>query len=120
MTLALAAWTTLASGENINMLVLDTEVYSNTGGQSSKSTSAGSGQLAAAGKETGKKDLLGRIAMSYGYIYVAPGGSGSRSRTVPASHAGGGRPIPVHLSSLPHCPCIEHGLKCGMGCSQQE
>ena len=61
----------LASGEDINVLVMDTEVYSNTGGQSSKATPLGSiAKVAAAGKRTGKKDL-GRMIMSYGYVYVA-------------------------------------------------
>lgn len=109
----------LASGENINMLVLDTEVYSNTGGQSSKSTSAGAvAKFAAAGKETGKKDL-GRIAMSYGYIYVAQVALGADpEQCLRAMREAEAYPGPSLI--IAYCPCIEHGLKCGMGCSQQE
>ena len=91
----------LASGQDINILVLDTEVYSNTGGQASKSTAAGAiAKFAAGGKVTKKKDL-GLMAMSYGYVYVAQAYDG---------------PSLV----ICYCPCIEHGPKCGMGLSQAE
>ena len=109
----------LASGENINLLVLDTEVYSNTGGQASKATGAGaSAKFAAAGKRTGKKDL-GMMAMSYGYVYVAQVAMGADPaqtlRAIREAEAYDGPSIVIC-----YCPCIEHGVKAGMGLSQAE
>ena len=81
-------WTTsLASGEDVNILVFDTEVYSNTGGQASKATPVGSvAQFAAAGKAVKKKDLAA-IAMSYGYVYVAQVAMGADMQPVPEGYA---------------------------------
>ena len=109
----------LASGDDVNVLVFDTEVYSNTGGQSSKATPTGSvAQFAAAGKTTGKKDLPG-IAMSYGNVYVA-------SICMGADYAGAVRAIAEAGSYkgpslvVAYAPCINHGIKAGMGASQAE
>ncbi|MDR1834365.1 MAG: pyruvate:ferredoxin (flavodoxin) oxidoreductase [Fusobacteriaceae bacterium] len=109
----------LASGRDINILVLDTEVYSNTGGQSSKSTSTGAvAKFAAAGKEVKKKDL-GRMAMSYGYIYVAQVAMGyDPNQTLTAIREAEAYPGPSLV--IAYCPCIEHGPKAGMGQSQEE
>ncbi len=109
----------LASGENINVLVLDTEVYSNTGGQSSKSTPAAAiAQFAASGKKTKKKDL-GMMAMSYGYVYVAQIGMGAdKNQTLKAIAEAEAYPGPSLI--IAYAPCINHGLKQGMGCSQEE
>lgn len=109
----------LASGEDLNILVFDTEVYSNTGGQSSKATPAAAvAKFAAGGKKTRKKDL-GMIAMSYGYIYVAQIAMGAdRNQTLKAIAEAEAYPGPSII--IAYSPCINHGLKLGMGCSQEE
>lgn len=109
----------LASGKDINVLVLDTEVYSNTGGQASKSTAAGAiAKFAAGGKNTKKKDL-GMMAMSYGYVYVAQVATGADpAQTLKAIREAEAYPGPSLV--IAYCPCIEHGMKCGMGLSQLE
>lgn len=109
----------LASGEDVNVLVFDTEVYSNTGGQSSKSTpTAAIAKLAASGKRTKKKDL-GMIAMSYGYVYVAQIAMGAdKNQTLKAIAEAEAYPGPSLI--IAYAPCINHGLKVGMGCSQLE
>lgn len=109
----------LASGENVNVLVFDTEVYSNTGGQSSKATpGAAIAKFAAAGKRTKKKDL-GMIAMSYGYVYVAQIAMGAdKNQTLKAIAEAEAYPGPSLI--IAYSPCINHGLKAGMGCSQAE
>ena len=109
----------LASGENVNILVLDTEVYSNTGGQSSKSTPAGAiAKFAASGKKIRKKDL-GMMAMSYGYVYVAQVAMGASPvqymNAIKEAEAYDGPSLIIAYS-----PCINHGLKAGMGLSQKE
>ena len=109
----------LASGENVNVLVLDTEVYSNTGGQSSKSTPAGAiAKFAASGKKVRKKDL-GMIAMSYGYVYVAQVAMGASPvqylNAIKEAEAYDGPSL-----IIAYAPCINHGLKAGMGLSQKE
>lgn len=109
----------LASGEDVNVLVFDTEVYSNTGGQSSKSTpTAAIAKFAASGKQTKKKDL-GMIAMSYGYVYVAQIAMGSdKNQTLKAIAEAEAYPGPSLI--IAYAPCINHGLKSGMGYSQLE
>nr|WP_326183819.1 pyruvate:ferredoxin (flavodoxin) oxidoreductase [uncultured Oscillibacter sp.] len=109
----------LASGRDINVLVLDTEVYSNTGGQSSKSTAAGAiAKFSAGGKVTKKKDL-GLMAMSYGYVYVAQVAMGADpNQTLKAIREAEAYDGPSLV--ICYCPCIEHGMKCGMGLSQAE
>ena len=109
----------LASGKDINVLVLDTEVYSNTGGQASKSTAAGAiAKFSASGKATKKKDL-GLMAMSYGYVYVAQVAMGAdQAQTLRAIREAEAYDGPSLV--ICYCPCIEHGMKCGMGLSQQE
>jgi pyruvate-ferredoxin/flavodoxin oxidoreductase len=109
----------LASGKDINMLVLDTEVYSNTGGQSSKSTAVGAvAKFASSGKREKKKDL-GMMAMSYGYVYVAQVAMGAdQNQLLKAMKEAEAYPGPSLV--IAYCPCIEHGLKSGMGCSQLE
>ncbi len=109
----------LASGRDINMLVLDTEVYSNTGGQSSKSTAVGAvAKFASSGKREKKKDL-GMMAMSYGYVYVAQVAMGAdHNQLIKAMKEAEAYPGPSLV--IAYCPCIEHGLKSGMGCSQLE
>ena len=109
----------LASGQYINILVLDTEVYSNTGGQASKSTAAGAiAKFAAGGKVTKKKDL-GLMAMSYGYVYVAQVAMGADpAQTLKAIREAEAYDGPSLV--ICYCPCIEHGPKCGMGLSQAE
>ncbi|AEF17962.1 MULTISPECIES: pyruvate:ferredoxin (flavodoxin) oxidoreductase [Thermoanaerobacterium] len=109
----------LASGEDVNVLVFDTEVYSNTGGQSSKATPVGAiAQFAAAGKGIGKKDL-GRIAMSYGYVYVAQIAMGAnQAQTIKALKEAESYPGPSLI--IAYAPCINHGIKLGMSCSQIE
>lgn len=109
----------LASGQDINILVLDTEVYSNTGGQASKSTAAGAiAKFAAGGKVTKKKDL-GLMAMSYGYVYVAQVAMGADpAQTLKAIREAEAYDGPSLV--ICYCPCIEHGPKCGMGLSQAE
>ena len=109
----------LASGENVNVLVLDTEVYSNTGGQSSKSTPVGAiAKFAASGKKIRKKDL-GMMAMSYGYVYVAQVAMGASPaqyfNAIKEAEAYDGPSLIIAYS-----PCINHGLKAGMGLSQKE
>ena len=109
----------LASGENVNILVLDTEVYSNTGGQSSKATPVGAiAKFTASGKKIRKKDL-GMMAMSYGYVYVAQVAMGAS----PAQYFNAIKEAEAYDGpSLVICyaPCINHGLKAGMGLSQKE
>jgi pyruvate-ferredoxin/flavodoxin oxidoreductase len=109
----------LASGRDMNMLVLDTEVYSNTGGQSSKSTAVGAvAKFASSGKREKKKDL-GMMAMSYGYVYVAQVAMGAdQNQLLKAMKEAEAYPGPSLV--IAYCPCIEHGLKSGMGCSQLE
>lgn len=109
----------LAAGENINVLVLDTEVYSNTGGQASKATpTAAIAKFAASGKRTKKKDL-GRIFMTYGYIYVAQVCLGAdKAQTLKALAEAEAYPGPSIV--IAYCPCINHGIKTGMGNSQME
>lgn len=109
----------LAQNQDINMLVMDTEVYSNTGGQSSKSTpTAAVAKFAASGKEVKKKDL-GTIAMSYGYIYVAQVAMGyDQAQTLKAIREAEAYPGPAII--IAYCPCLEHGIKTGMGSTQQE
>ena len=109
----------LAQGKNINALVLDTEVYSNTGGQASKSTPfAAIAKFAAGGKATKKKDL-GRIFMSYGYIYVAQIAMGAdKAQTLKALAEAEAYPGPSIV--IAYCPCINHGIKSGMNSSQKE
>ena len=109
----------LASGENVNVLVLDTEVYSNTGGQSSKSTPVGAiAKFAASGKKIRKKDL-GMMAISYGYVYVAQVAMGASPvqffNAIMEAEAYDGPSLIIAYS-----PCINHGLKAGMGLSQRE
>ena len=109
----------LASGEDVNVLVFDTEVYSNTGGQSSKSTpTAAIAKFAASGKKTKKKDL-GMMAMSYGYVYVAQIAMGAdKNQTLKAIAEAEAYPGPSLI--IAYSPCINHGLKSGMGASQLE
>ena len=109
----------LASGEDINIMVLDTEVYSNTGGQASKATKTGAtAQFAAGGKETKKKDLAG-IAMSYGYVYVAQIAMGADyNQTVKAIAEAEAYPGPSLI--IAYAPCINHGIKKGMSKAQTE
>ena len=109
----------LASGEDINIMVFDTEVYSNTGGQASKATKIGAtAQFAAGGKETKKKDLAG-IAMSYGYVYVAQIAMGADyNQTVKAIAEAEAYPGPSLI--IAYAPCINHGIKKGMSKAQTE
>ena len=109
----------LASGENINVMVFDTEVYSNTGGQSSKATPAAAiAKFAASGKRTRKKDL-GMMAMSYGYVYVAQIAMGAdKNQTLKAIAEAEAYDGPSLI--IAYSPCINHGLKAGMGNSQLE
>ncbi|MBP3323783.1 MAG: pyruvate:ferredoxin (flavodoxin) oxidoreductase, partial [Clostridia bacterium] len=109
----------LASGENINILVFDTEVYSNTGGQASKATPVGSvAQFAAAGKSVKKKDLAA-IAMSYGYVYVAQIAMGSdMNQCIKAFSEAESYNGPSLI--IAYAPCINHGIKGGMGVSMTE
>ena len=109
----------LASGANVNVMVFDTEVYSNTGGQSSKSTpTAAIAKFAASGKKTKKKDL-GMMAMSYGYVYVAQVAMGAdKNQTLKAIAEAEAYDGPSLI--IAYAPCINHGLKVGMGCSQLE
>jgi pyruvate-ferredoxin/flavodoxin oxidoreductase len=109
----------LASGKNINVLVMDTEVYSNTGGQSSKATAAGAiAKFNSSGKKTKKKDL-GMMAMSYGYVYVAQVAMGyDQAQTLRAIMEAEAYPGPSLI--IAYCPCIEHGMKAGMANSQME
>ncbi|UZE44375.1 pyruvate:ferredoxin (flavodoxin) oxidoreductase [Selenomonas sputigena] len=109
----------LASGEDVNIFVFDTEVYSNTGGQASKSTPAAAiAEFAATGKRTKKKDL-GMMAMSYGYVYVAQVNMGADHnqvlKAIKEAEAYKGPSLIIAYS-----PCINHGIRIGMGCSQEE
>ena len=109
----------LSSGEDVNVFVFDTEVYSNTGGQASKATPAAAiAQFAASGKRTKKKDL-GRMAMTYGYVYVAQVDMGADHNQVLKAIA---EAEAYHGPSLiiAYAPCINHGIRKGMGCSQLE
>jgi pyruvate-ferredoxin/flavodoxin oxidoreductase len=109
----------IASGEDVNILVLDTEVYSNTGGQSSKATPLGAiAKFAASGKRIRKKDL-GMIATTYGYVYVAQIAMGAdQAQTLKALREAEAYPGPSLV--IAYSPCINHGLKTGMGKSQAE
>ena len=109
----------LASGKDINVMVFDTEVYSNTGGQASKATKTGAvAQFAAGGKETKKKDLAS-IAMSYGYVYVAQISMGADpAQTAKALAEAEAYPGPSLI--LAYAPCINHGIKKGMAKAQTE
>ncbi len=109
----------LASGKNVNVLVLDTEVYSNTGGQASKATPVGAiAKFAAAGKRVRKKDL-GLIATTYGYVYAAQVAMGAdKAQTLKAIREAEAYDGPSII--IAYSPCINHGLKAGMGHSQQE
>ena len=109
----------LASGENVNILVMDTEVYSNTGGQASKATPVGAiAKFAASGKRIRKKDL-GMIATTYGYVYVAQVSMGANQaqylKAIKEAEAYDGPSI-----IIAYAPCINHGLKSGMGKTQEE
>ena len=109
----------LASGDDVNVLVFDTEVYSNTGGQSSKSTpTAAIAKFAASGKRVRKKDL-GMIAMSYGYVYVAQVAMGAdKNQLIKAMNEAEKYKGPSLI--IAYAPCINHGIKTGMGTAQQE
>ena len=109
----------LAMGEDINILVFDTEVYSNTGGQSSKATPIGSvAKFAASGKKTKKKDL-GLMAMTYGYVYVASVAMGAnKNQCLKALKEAESYPGPSLI--IAYAPCINHGIKKGMGKTQEE
>ncbi|TAL64617.1 MAG: pyruvate:ferredoxin (flavodoxin) oxidoreductase [Bacteroidetes bacterium] len=109
----------IASGEDVNILVLDTEVYSNTGGQASKSTPTGAvAKFAASGKKIRKKDL-GQMAMSYGYVYVAQVAMGaSNAQYLKAIREAEAFPGPSLI--IAYSPCINHGLKEGMGRTQAQ
>ena len=101
------------------MMVLDTEVYSNTGGQSSKATPASAvAKFAAGGKHIAKKDL-GAIMMNYGYVYVAQVAMGyDQAQTLKAIREAEAYPGPSLI--IAYCPCLEHGIKAGMRCTQSE
>ena len=109
----------LASGEDVNVFVFDTEVYSNTGGQASKATPASAiAQFAASGKKTKKKDL-GMMAMSYGYVYVAQVSMGAdQNQLLKAITEAEAYPGPSLI--IAYAPCINHGIRKGMGNSQLE
>ena len=109
----------LASGEDVNVMVFDTEVYSNTGGQASKSTPAAAiAEFAATGKKTKKKDL-GMMAMSYGYVYVAQIDMGAdQNQVLKAISEAEAYPGPSLI--IAYSPCINHGIRKGMGCAQLE
>ena len=109
----------LASGDDINILVLDTEVYSNTGGQSSKATPTGAiAKYAASGKKIGKKDMA-RMMMSYGYVYVASISMGAnKNQTLKAILEAENYPGPSLI--IAYAPCINQGIKKGMGKTQLE
>ncbi|HLR34908.1 MAG TPA: pyruvate:ferredoxin (flavodoxin) oxidoreductase [Tissierellales bacterium] len=109
----------LASGEDVNVLVMDTEIYSNTGGQSSKATpTAAVAKFAASGKEIRKKDL-GMIAATYGYVYVAQVAMGAnKNQLIKAMTEAENYPGPALI--IAYAPCISHGIKGGMGVSQKQ
>ena len=109
----------VATGEDVNILVLDTEVYSNTGGQASKATPAGAvAKFAASGKKIRKKDL-GQMAMTYGYVYVAQVAMGASNaqylKAIKEAEAYAGPSL-----IIAYAPCINHGLRAGMGKTQQQ
>ena len=109
----------LASGEDINVLVMDTEVYSNTGGQASKATPTGAiAKFAASGKKTAKKDL-GRMMMSYGYVYVASVAMGANKQQVMKAFTEA-EAYPGPSVVICYAPCINQGIKKGMGKTQEE
>jgi pyruvate-ferredoxin/flavodoxin oxidoreductase len=109
----------IASGEDVNLLVLDTEVYSNTGGQASKSTPVGAvAKFAASGKKVRKKDL-GMMAMSYGYVYVAQVAMGAnQSQYLKALREAEAYPGPSLI--IAYAPCINHGIRAGMGKANEQ
>ncbi len=109
----------IATGEDVNILVVDTEVYSNTGGQASKATPSGAvAKFAASGKKVGKKDL-GKIAMSYGHVYVASIAMGAnKNQTLKAFMEADAHPGPSLI--LCYAPCINQGIRKGMGKSQEQ
>lgn len=109
----------LAQNRDVNLLVLDTEVYSNTGGQSSKATpTAAVAKFAAGGKQISKKDL-GAIFMSYGYVYVAQVAMGyDQAQTLKAIREAEAYPGPSII--IAYCPCLEQHIKAGMSCTQDE
>ena len=109
----------LAQNRDVNLLVLDTEVYSNTGGQSSKSTPTSAvAKFSAGGKKIAKKDL-GAIFMNYGYVYVAQVAMGyDQAQTLKAIREAEAYPGPSII--IAYCPCLEHGIKAGMSCTQSE
>ncbi|HOK62208.1 MAG TPA: thiamine pyrophosphate-dependent enzyme, partial [Tenuifilum sp.] len=109
----------LSTGEDVNILVLDTEVYSNTGGQASKSTPAAAvAKFAASGKRVRKKDL-GMMAMSYGYVYVAQVAMGAdHNQYFKAIKEAEAYPGPSLI--IAYSPCINHGIRKGMGSTQNE
>ena len=109
----------IAMGEDVNILVLDTEVYSNTGGQASKATPIGSvAKFASSGKKLAKKDL-GKMAMNYGYVYVASVSMGSdKNQLMKVFKEAESYPGPSLI--IAYAPCINHGIKKGMGHSQEE
>ncbi|MDR2055063.1 MAG: pyruvate:ferredoxin (flavodoxin) oxidoreductase, partial [Desulfovibrio sp.] len=109
----------LACGDDINVLLMDTEVYSNTGGQSSKATPLGAvAQFAAAGKRTGKKDI-GRMAMTYGYVYVASIAMGAdKQHVLKVFREAEAYKGPSLI--IAYAPCINQGLRKGMGKSMEE
>ncbi len=109
----------LASGEDINILIFDTEVYSNTGGQSSKATPTGSTAKFASGGKVRKKKDLAAMAMSYGYVYVAQISMGADyNQTIKAIAEAESYPGPSLI--IAYAPCINHGIRSGMGSSQHE
>ncbi|MDO5141619.1 MAG: pyruvate:ferredoxin (flavodoxin) oxidoreductase [Eubacteriales bacterium] len=109
----------MAQNRDVNLLVLDTEVYSNTGGQSSKATPiSATAKFAAGGKQIAKKDL-GAILMSYGYVYVAQVAMGyDQAQTLRALREAEAYPGPSIV--IAYCPCLEQHIKAGLGCSQTE
>jgi pyruvate-ferredoxin/flavodoxin oxidoreductase len=109
----------IASGKNVNILVLDTEIYSNTGGQASKSTPVGAvAKFAASGKRVRKKDL-GMIAATYGYVYVAQIAMGAnQAQTIKAIREAEAYDGPSII--IAYSPCISHGIRAGMGKAQDE
>ena len=109
----------MAQNRDVNLLVLDTEVYSNTGGQSSKSNpSAAVAKFAAGGKQVAKKDL-GAILMTYGYVYVAQVAMGyDQAQTLKALREAESYPGPAIV--ICYCPCLEQHIKAGMSCTQDE
>ncbi len=109
----------IASGEDVNILILDTEVYSNTGGQASKATPTGAvAKFAASGKKIGKKDL-GLIAMSYGYVYVASVSMGANKQQMMKAFLEA-ESYPGPSVVICYAPCINQGIKKGMGKTQEE